>query len=221
MIDVLCPVLGRPGNVEPLVESFLASASPMDELHFICSPGDDLQIEACLQSAQHTLIVEWPAGRADYARKMNYGYRMSERPFLLLAADDVTFDPGWRDAVLDCAGDFGVIGTNDMASRHVTSGRSSTHPLVRRSYLDSQGGTLEGPGTLIHEGYDHNFSERELVELAKRRRQWMFCPNAIITHRHPLWGTTEWDPTYRKAMACYEEDARLFRSRRARYSSKR
>lgn len=221
MIDVLVPVLGRHRNVPPLVASFRATASAMDEIHFLCSPGDDAQIEACLQSGEHTLIVEWPAGRADWARKINYGFRMTERPLLLLGADDVTFEQGWREALLECVRDFGVIGTNDMASRHVTSGRSSTHPLVRRSYIEEYGGTLEGPGTLIHEGYDHNFSERELIEIAKRRRQWVFCPEAVIRHRHPLWGTEEWDPTYEKAMARYEDDARLFRSRRARYTSVR
>lgn len=220
MIDVLVPVLGRPQNVAPLVESFLSTASPMDELYFICSPGDDAQIEAVLSLGQRGTIVNFEPGHGDYARKMNWGFRSSERPFLLLAADDVTFEAGWRDAVLDCAEGYGVIGTNDMASRHVTSGRSSTHPLVRRSYIEEQGGSLDGPGVLIHEGYDHNFSERELVELAKRRGQWTFCREAIIRHRHPLWGTTAWDPTYEKAMACYEEDARLFRDRRARYSSR-
>lgn len=218
MIDILCPVLGRPANVGPLVESFKATASPMDEIHFLCSPGDDAQTEACLQSGQHTLIVEWPAGHADYARKMNYGFRMTERPYLLLAADDVTFTDGWREALMECAGEFGVIGTNDLASRMVKSGRSSTHPLVRRSYIEVYGGSLDGPGVLIHEGYDHNFSERELIDLAKRRGQWTFCREAVIRHRHPLWRTTQWDDTYRKAMAGYEADARLFSDRRKRYT---
>lgn len=221
MIDVLVPVLGRPRNVTPLVESFRETSSPMDEIHFLCSPGDDAQIEACLQSGQHTLIVEWEAGPADWPRKINYGFRMTERPYLLLGADDLTFTPGWREALMDCAGSYGVIGTNDMASRQVMNGRSSTHPLVRRSYIETHGGSYDGPGTVIHEGYDHNFSERELIDLAKRRRQWVFCREAIIAHRHPLWGTTEWDPTYRKAMTNYEPDARLFRDRRHRFAGVR
>lgn len=211
-------MLGRPRNVGPLVESFRETASALDEIHFLCSPGDDAQIEACLQSGQHTLIVEWKAGPADYARKMNYGFRMTERPLLLLGADDITFTPGWREAALACGSGYGVIGTNDMASRHVMNGRTSTHPLVRRSYIEVYGGSYDGPGTLIHEGYDHNFSERELVELAKRRGEWVFCRHAVIRHRHPLWKTTEWDDTYRKAMAGYEADARLFSDRRRRYT---
>lgn len=221
MIDVLVPVLGRPCNVRPLVESFRETASPMDELLFLCSPGDDAQIEACLQSAEHTLIVEWEAAHGDYARKMNYGFRMTERPFVLLAADDVAFTAGWREALLECAGEFGVIGTNDQASRMVMKGRSSTHPLVRRTYIEVYGGSLDGPGVLIHEGYDHNFSERELIDLAKARGQWTFCRDSVIAHRHPLWGTTEWDPTYEKAMARYEDDARLFSDRRRRYTRTR
>lgn len=217
MIDVLVPVLGRPWNVAPLVESFLATTS-QDELHFICTPGDDEQIAACVDSGQNVLVVEWPAAKGDYGRKMNYGFRETKRPYLLLAADDVTFTAGWRQAAFACAGDFGVIGTNDMASKHVMSGRSSTHPLVRRSYIEVYGGSYDGPGWLIHEGYDHNFSERELVELAQKRGQWVFCKGSVIKHRHPLWHTEEWDDTYRKAMKNFHKDQRLFSHRQRRYT---
>ena len=220
MIDVLVPVLGRPQNVQPLVESFLKTASQMDEMHFLCTPGDDRQIAACEKSGQNVMVVEWPARKFDYARKMNDGFRSTERDFLLLAADDVTFMPGWRDAALACAGEYGVIGTNDMASAHVKSGRSSTHPLVRRSYIEVYGGSYDGPGWLIHEGYDHNFSERELVELAQKRGQWVFCKNSVIKHRHPLWKTEEWDDTYRKAMKNFQRDFRLFNTRRRRYTGR-
>lgn len=217
MIDVLVPVLGRPQNVAPLVESFLATA-PEDQLHFICTPGDNAQIEACLHSGMHVLVTSWPAAKGDYGRKMNYGFQETERDFCLLAADDVTFMPGWRDAAMECAQDFGVVGTNDKASAHVMSGRSSTHPLVRRSYIEVYGGSYDGPGTLIHEGYDHNFSERELIHIAQKRGEWVFCPGAVIRHRHPLWKTTEWDDTYRKAMRNFQKDHRLFRQRSRRYS---
>lgn len=221
MIDVLVPVLGRPQNVAPLVESFLATASPLDEIHFLCSPEDTEQIAACEKSGQRVHVMGWPARKFDYARKMNYGFRETERDFLLLAADDVTFMPGWRDALMECVGSFGVIGTNDMASAYVMSGRSSTHPLVRRSYIEVYGGSYDGPGTLIHEGYDHNFSERELVELAQKRGQWTFCKGSVIKHRHPLWKTEEWDDTYRKAMHNFQRDFQLFNRRRRRYTRAR
>lgn len=217
MIDVLVPVLGRPQNVGPLVESLLATA-PEEELHFICTPGDDEQIAACCDSGQNVLVVDWPAGKADYARKMNHAFRETKGEFCLLAADDVTFQPGWSEVLMACAGDYGVIGTNDMASAHVMSGRSSTHPLVRRSYIEVYGGSYDGPGTLIHEGYDHNFSERELIALAQKRGKWVFCAEAVVKHRHPLWKTEEWDDTYRKAMRNFSKDQRLFNHRRARYT---
>jgi glycosyltransferase involved in cell wall biosynthesis len=218
VIDVLVPVLNRPANVASLVESFLSTTSALGEIHFLCTPGDDAQIAACEESGQHVIVVGWPARKHDYALKMNYGFRQTERPFLLLAADDVTFTPGWGEAALECAGEYGVIGTNDMASAHVMSGRSSTHPLVRRSYIEEYGGSYDGPGVLIHPGYDHNFSERELIDIAKKRKQWVFCKRSVIKHRHPLWKTEEWDDTYRKAMKNFHRDFRLFNHRRRRYT---
>lgn len=190
------------------------------QVWFLCSPGDGEEIKACMQTDAQVVIVEWPAGPADYAKKMNWGFQISSNPWMLLGADDITPDPGWDEKALAC-GDYGVVGTNDMASAHVMSGASSTHPLVRRSYISERGGSYDGPGVLIHEGYDHNFSERELVELAQERGEWVFCREAVIRHRHPVWGTVEWDDTYRKAMAHFNQDAQLFASRKRRYTRTR
>src|SRR4029077_9144365 len=58
VIDVLCPVLGRPWNVQPLVESLKVTQTP-HRLYFICSPGDSAQIAACEQTDAETWIVDW------------------------------------------------------------------------------------------------------------------------------------------------------------------
>ena len=79
MIDVLVPVLGRPQNARPLVESFRAHSDPLDEITFLCSPGDSKQIVGLHgDRGADADLMDFPPGPGDYARKMNYGYSMTE-----------------------------------------------------------------------------------------------------------------------------------------------
>ena len=213
MIDVLVPVLGRPQNVQPLIEAFKATTAAY-QIHFLCTWGDEEQITACMEVDALTHICCEP-GRSEYPQKMNVGYALTDRPFLLLAADDLSPEPGWDTEALKVAEETGagVIGTNDMANGYVMAGIFSTHSLVRRRYVTEMGASLDGPGTLIHEGYDHNFSDRELCGLAQARGEWAFAKNARILHRHPLWKSAPWDKTYRKGLATFHEDQALFLSR--------
>lgn len=213
MIDVLVPALSRPQNAAPLVESFLAHSSPMDEIHFLCSPGDDAQIEACLQTAQHTLIVPFSAGRGDYGRKMQYGLEMTERPFLFLGSDDIEFQAGWSEAALATMERRSVVATNDQANAAVKRGQFGTHCLVRRTYVEEQGAACDGPGVFLHPGYDHNFVDRELCHLAESRGQYGFSRNALVRHRHHLWRTAPLDATYEKGIQNFRTDQALFLSR--------
>ena len=214
MIDVLVPVLGRPGNAQRLVDSFLAFSGPQDAIHFICSPGDDAQIESCLQTGHHTLIVDFPLGRADYARKMNYGFRNTFRPFLFLGSDDIEFTEGWSERAFARMDGNSVVATNDAANQQVKRGQFGTHCLVRRSYVEEEGATADfEPGVLIHEGYDHNFVDRELCHLAEHRNQYAFAKDAIVKHHHPLFSRTPTDATYKRGMSNFHADRKLFYSR--------
>lgn len=211
---MLVPVLGRPQNAQRLVDSFRAFSSPMDEIHFLCSPGDDAQIEAALQTRENVLIMSFPAGRADYARKMNFGYANTERPFLFLGSDDIDFTAGWADRAFARMEGKAVVATNDLANSQVKRGQFGTHCLVRRSYVDEQGATAEmTPGVLMHEGYDHNFVDRELCHLAEHRGLYAFAKDSIVKHRHPLWRTAPDDDTYKRGIANFHADRKLFYSR--------
>lgn len=243
MIDILIPVLARPQNARPMIESLRQATVVEYRVLFLCSLGDDEEIDACHETGCEIFIDDF-GERGQYPRKMNAGFRLTEHPFLLLGADDIEFQPGWDVEVLRVAQETGagVIGTNDCANPQVMRGHFSTHPLVRRSYVDEQGGSLDGPGVLIHPGYSHNFCERELAHLAQSRGQWVFASESKIVHRHPCWGTAPEDDTYRKGVANMGEDQWLFwdraqqwggvgllpqeiswikRTRRARYSHRR
>jgi len=214
LIDVLIPVLNRPRNVTPLLESLKVTQTPY-QVFFICSPGDTAQIERCLASGQQTLIASWEAGKGDFAKKINYGFRMTTSEWLFQGADDIRFHGGWDTRALQVARhkDRMVIGTNDLHNPLVRRGGTSTHTLFRRSYIEEQGGSLDGPGTVFHEGYDHQFVDMEFCEVAKRRGVWAFSKQSIVEHFHPHWGNAEQDETYRKGGRALSHDMRLYRRR--------
>jgi hypothetical protein len=138
-------------------------------------------------------------------------------PFVLLGASDLLFHSGWDVEALRVAEQTGagVIGTNDLANPAVKAGRHSTHPLVRRSYIDEVGGTFDqGPGVVYFEGYDHQCVDNELCIAATKRKQWAFAKESKVQHLHPIFDKTiSMDDTYRRGLAKGKEDIALLQSR--------
>lgn len=218
MIDVavIVPVLGRPHNARPLVESLNASTHRA-RIIFVVSPNDPAQQAACDETWADMLVVPWEPGPADYARKINLAYPLCDEPLVLLGADDLRFHPGWLEAVEVVADgwDCGVIGTNDRANPLVIAGTHSTHPVVRRCYIDEHGGSVGEPGTVYHDGYDHQWVDNELVATAQARGCYAHAHGAVVEHLHPLYNRqVETDATYAKGQAQGHADRALYESRR-------
>lgn len=215
MIDIFIPVLGRPDNAEPVAASAAKNTRFPYRLLFICSDGDAQQISACFDTQEDVMVMDHPAGRSDYPKKMNAAYRASAGEWMLMGSDDITFEPGWDGMALSVAAQkqASVVATNDLANAQVKSGRFGTHSLVSRNYVNDQGGSMDGPGVLIHEGYDHNFCDRELCHVAQWRGVYSFAKRSHIRHRHPIFGGAQMDETYEKGRANFAEDQRLFYER--------
>ncbi len=216
MICVVVPCLGRPQNAQPLADSLAAATTLPYRLVFVCSPGDDAQIDACEATGADVWVAGWPAGHGDFAKKVNLASYSSDEPWLFQAADDVRFQPGWDTALMACHDRTGalVIGTQDGGNPEVKRGRHSTHTLVARSYVDDPGASMDGPGTVFSEAYGHQYCDLELVEVAKRRGVWAFCHEARVIHQHPYWVKgVETDATYHKGFDAARLD-RLIYARR-------
>ena len=221
-VAVICPVLGRPQNAAPLADSLFATA-PDAWLLFLCSPDDDEQHQACdAVSRDHDqarwAVMEWEPGPGDFARKINLGYlNTAQCGLVLLGADDLRFHPGWLEAVEAVAAEYdcGVIGTNDRANPAVKQGIHSTHPVVRRCYIDEHGGYVGGQGRVYFEGYSHQWTDTELVETAKARGCYAHAHDAIVEHLHPMYRRDiAMDDTYRLGQAGQREDRALYQARR-------
>lgn len=218
MIAVLLPVLGRAHQIESVLRSLKESTVNEYRAILICSPKDDA-LKAARASEADVLVASWQAGHADYAKKLALGYRESDEPWIFQGATDLTFYPGWDVKAFKVARRFapGVIGTNDMGNPFVMRGLHSTHSLISRDYIEKFGGTLDGSGVVFSEAYDHQWSDCEFIETARRRRQFIFAKNSRVEHLHPHWGKGETDSTYEKAWRATSEDQKLFMRRRGLY----
>ena len=217
MIDILIPVLGRPQNAKPLVESIHAATTVGHTCIFLATPGDTEQIEACKRTNAVTHLVA--GDDFQYARKINAGavfdYRNTPHEFMLLAADDLRFKPGWDVAAIRVWEETGkpVIGTNDLGNATVMKGLHATHSLVHRSYLEQ--GTIDEVGKLLHEGYHHNFCDTEFIDTAKHRDAFVFAADSHVEHLHPFWRKGPDDMIYRRGRKTFPRDRQTYLKRRS------
>ncbi len=219
LIDLAIPVLSRPHRAHIVANSAYDAATVHTRIVFVCSPGDDEQIEACHGVGfADVIVVDWMPAAGDYAKKINLAYRLTEGTHFFTGADDLTFEHGW-DAACLAFGDKGVVGTSDGGNPLVVSGGHSTHSLVSRRYIDSVGGTYhDGPGIVLHDQYDHQRVDNELVHAAQVRGEWAFSPSPKVLHHHPMWDrTVPNDSTYLKAQRAGRLDQRLYGQRRRQF----
>jgi Glycosyl transferase family 2 len=210
MIDILVPVLGRPQNAQPLVDSIVKATEVEFRITFLLSPDDDEEMAAVFKT--ECPYIRSPDGR--YAPKINLGVRLTQGEFVFLGADDLRFWPGWDTAAIERWEETGkpVIGTNDLGNATVMAGRHATHSLVHRSYVER--GTIDDPDCLLHEGYQHNWVDTEFIGTAMKRDAFTFCRESHVEHLHPFWHKGSDDEVYDKGRQTYAIDRRLYLKRR-------
>jgi glycosyltransferase involved in cell wall biosynthesis len=157
-----------------------------------------------------------------YAQNVNALLEDSDADWVLIVGDDVEFTPGWFEEARKLSDRYDVIGTNDsepdrVRNTDVAAGRHADHFFVRRSYIDDEGASLDGPGSLMAEVYGHWYTDKELVELAKARKVYGHAHECRIIHHHPGYDGDEdsrqADPIYRKALDTSEADRKAFLKR--------
>ena len=218
---IIVPVLGRPQNAKPFMESLKASGAELAKVYAVVDHADVKTLAAWRMAGAQ--VIQYDDGPPDspggtFAAKVNLGYVCTDEPWLLLVGDDVRFKPGWLDHAQHAARDGAhVIGTNDLHNSRVTSGEHATHLMVRRAYVDERGASWDGPKVVCHEGYRHNFVDDEMVTVAKQRGVWAFAEYSKVEHLHPLWKNAEMDATYELGASFALQDKVLFEQRAAEH----
>lgn len=218
---ILVPVLGRPQNVAPLLESIAENTPEPWRVVFILDDDDDDEAAAvsCAQRRLQRdpwpiLAVTVPAGTC-YAAKINEGARATDEPCLFQGADDLRFHPGWLTrAQARLNGRVHVVGTNDLYNPRVIHGKHSTHSLVTREYVNTWG-TIDEPGLVMHPGYPHAYCDDEFVQTARSRRAFAMARDAVVEHLHPFAGKAMTDATYLKGRGLDNAGRAVYESRRS------
>ncbi len=206
-LAILLPVLRRPHRVEPLLKS-IDEQTPDARVVFLCDEGDDAMIDAVDRSGSELHVLE----KANYARKINHGVQITDEPYLFFGADDLEFHPAWYEIARDAFDDeIGVVATNDLGNDRVMAGELATHPLVARWYAESP--TIDKSPGPLHEGYLHEFVDREFSEVARMRGAFVYAPDSIVEHLHPFWGKADFDPIYEQYQMRWVRGRRLYRRR--------
>lgn len=215
-LAILIPVLRRPQNIAPLVQSIIKNTPEPYEILFVVSPGDRVEIDELERQNQSYMTMNASyENKGDYARKINKGFKKIEAKWYFLGADDLRFHPFWFEVAMNEYKKTGscVIGTNDLGSPIVMKGQHATHSLVLGEYID-ECGTIDERGKVLHEGYRHNFVDTELVETARWRGAWTFAETSRVEHLHPDWGKTPNDAIYNIGKSGWDHDKKYFENRK-------
>lgn len=218
---IIVPVLQRPERVAPLLNSIEAATPEPHSVLFVCTEHDDEEHDAIVDVSGEMLILPGARQPGDYARKINAAYRWPQftEPNLFLAADDLVFHPGWYSTAADLLSEtVQVVGTNDLGNARVMGGRHSTHTLVTRRYCD-QRGTIDGPGEVLHEGYNHWYVDDEFIQTAQARGTFAPCLESIVEHLHPAWNKGPEDAVYRLGQSKSSRDRRIYEGRQPRIAT--
>lgn len=209
MLRILVPVLNRPKNVQPLVDSIVATTAGAHIL-FICDEGDSAELEAL--DAVSNYAIEWISPGGNYAEKINAGIAATEEPLLFLGADDLKFWPGWlAESLAVMAKPTGVVGTNDVCNPKVMAGEHATHFLITREYAEC--GQIDGAPGVLHEGYLHEFVDNELIATARARGAYAHAGRAVVEHLHPMAGKANMDELYAGMPARMKQGEALYKER--------
>lgn len=202
---VIVPVLNRPQNAAPFMESFRRAGEDA-AVYAVAESGDWQTVQAWRNAGAQVLLCD---RGSTFACKANYGYEATGEPWLLFVGDDVRFSPTWLEAALKAAGDeYDLVSTNDLARQDLDT--LAIHPLIRRRYIKDVGASWDGPGTVAHEGFRHWFVDMEWSQAAIDRGVMTYAPDSVIEHLHPLWGKGKMDDTYRLGMKPRMKDQSLY-----------
>jgi hypothetical protein len=206
---VIVPVLGRPQNARPFMETLKASTGWAKVL-VVWSNEDDA-------AAWEEVGVDRALGieEESFACKVNAALEHVDTSWIFITGDDVRFHPGWLDHAQHVGNlqKVSVVGTNDLGNPRVMAGEHATHLLIRKSYIDEVGASWDGPGVVCHEGYRHWYVDDEIVTAAKLRGEWGMALGSFVEHLHPIWEKGETDATYELGQSFAKDDAKHFKNR--------
>jgi GT2 family glycosyltransferase len=207
MISILLATMGRPDRAEACVQSIRETTLGHDVeiVAAVDGPGAD-----ALRLSELGCVVDHSTEPRGSSRAWNAALRVSTGDPVVLAADDLEFQPGWLEAALTCLQGFpdgwGLVGFNDGH----WGPELSTHYLMSRRLIVEVFG-----GVVAWEHYHHSFNDREANARAQAAGRYAWCEDARVYHRHWLFGDRPQDGTDTRELGLHPWSERKFNERQA------
>jgi glycosyltransferase involved in cell wall biosynthesis len=207
VISVLLATMGRPDMAAATVRSIWETVVPADVE--IVAAVDGPREDAKRLLDLYCLVSHRPEPRGS-SRAWNDALALATGDPIVLAADDLEFEPGWLDAALETLSRFedgwGLVGFNDGH----WGPELSTHYLMSRRFIVEVLG-----GVVAWDCYRHSFNDREANARAVAAGRYAWCENARVYHRHWLFGDRPQDQTDTRLLGEHPESQRKFDERQA------
>jgi len=217
VISVLLATTGRPDGAEACVRSLIDTTDDYDIqlVTAVDADGETMNRLAAIDR-EAPLRFQWAVSYRDEMRgsskAWNDALAYATGDPVVLAADDLEFQPGWLDAALatlsEFEGGWGFVGFNDGHWNGHTD--FSTHYLMSRRFIAEHMG-----GVVAWDCYKHSFNDREANARARRAVRYAWCENAHVTHNHWIFGDRAQDGTDTRLLGLHPVSERAFLYREA------
>lgn len=187
MISVLLATTGRPDMAEACVQQLRLSTYG-HSLEIVAAVDADPETRKRLEPIVDKLL--YSDSYRGCSQAWNDALAAATGDPIVLAADDLTWHPGWADAALQRLSEFpdgyGFVGFNDG---HWGEELSTHYMVSRRLIIEAFGGVIAWPC------YEHSFNDTEANERARIAGRYAWCETAIVGHAHWLFGDRQADET--------------------------
>lgn len=206
-IACLVPTYHRPNKIEPLIRNFFKCTTQAD-LYFIIDPKDEETRTAINSMLPHfpvkTFMIE-----GEYVKCINSAFKRTEEPFVFCGADDIEFTMDWDKKLLKSIEGYDITGGIDDWEIS-KSGIHTSHPMIRRSYINETGPSLGFPGLVYNPNRNHYHVDIEIEQLAWWRGVININKDCIIHHHHFVNKQAENDATYRHSREVFDADTKHY-----------
>lgn len=204
--SILLATMGRPEMAEQLVRDLHATTEGHDLEIVVAIDGP---VEDADRLRELGCVVDHSTDYRGSSQAWNDALALATGDPIVLAADDLQFQPGWLNAALTQLAQFpdgwGLVGFNDGH----WGAELSTHYLMSRRFI------IEELGGVVAWGYEHSFTDREANERAKRANRYAWCEAARVYHAHWLFGDRPQDSTDTRLLGSHSAAEQRFRDRQA------
>jgi glycosyltransferase involved in cell wall biosynthesis len=202
-IAVLIPTFGRPHKLDKLIANFKRN-SKQSTLYFIIDPIDKLSKEKLKPNSNEYSVLSI---KGEYQKAINYGYKNTKEPFIFCGADDILFTKGWEEKLLNIMEDEKIMVTGGIDDWVCSgSGVHTSHPLIRRTYIDDIGCPQGYKGYIYNPNRQHYHIDIELEQVAWHRGVIKICKECVIEHNHFFNKKAEKDSTYDRSYQLIKSD---------------